>query len=139
MRRSTLAGMLLTSLVVVACGDDDSSGPDGGGPADDLIGTWEATSIQTPVSDLIALGLTFEVTLSDDSYTYVVTGDGLGAFCEEELSCTVTGDYTATATTVTLDPGTVDALTLNWTLSGSTLTLTGTIDETPVTFVFQKQ
>lgn len=144
MRRHSIlsfpAVLLLSVLPLAAC-DDDSAGPNGGDEGD-LIGTWNAVSITSPAvgGDLIDMGMTFSVTFTDDTYTFNVTGDDDGAFCEDDgPDCTNTGDYTATGTTVTFDPASVDAFTANWNISGSTLTIAGNIDVgVPVTFVFER-
>ena len=88
--------------------------------------------------DVIAQGMTLTITLTaTGTYTLVVTADLIGS-CDPGPNCTQTGAYTSTATTITVDPGTVDEVTLNYTIQGTTLTLTGSIDAIPVTIVFTK-
>jgi hypothetical protein len=59
--------------------------------------------------------------------------------CEEnETQCTETGNYTSTASSITIDSGTADATTFSYTLNGNTMTWTGSIDGTPAEVEMQR-
>jgi hypothetical protein len=135
------ASLAVLSLTVfsTACSDDDD---DGTGPVDDpeaaLVGTWNATSFVGLGQDFVAQGMGVTLTLtSSNTYTLAVANDLIGA-CDPDPNCSETGTYSATATQFTFDPGTVDSETFNYTIQGPTLTLTGSIDGTPVTIAFTK-
>ena len=131
-RRSLFAASFL-AVALAACSSDESTGPD---PA--LIGDWNATSIVALGTDLIADGMTLVATVNNDgTYELDITGDLMGA-CDPGPDCVVTGDYTATATQITFDPGTVDQTVLNYSISGNNLTLSGNIGGIPVTFAFTR-
>ena len=131
-RRSLFAGSFL-AVALAACSSDESTGPN---PA--LIGVWNATSINALGTDLIADGMTLVATVNDDgTYALDITGDLMGA-CDPGPDCVVTGDYTATATQITFDPGSVDETKLNYSISGNNLTLSGNIGGIGVTFEFTK-
>jgi hypothetical protein len=131
-RRSLVAASFLVA-VLAACSEDSPAGPD---PA--LIGVWNATSILVPGTDLIADGMTLTATVNNDgTYELDITGDLMGA-CDPGPDCVVTGDYSATATQITFDPGSVDETTLNYSISGNNLTLGGNIGGIPVTFAFTR-
>jgi hypothetical protein len=125
--RASLALVLLAALS--ACGDDT----DPVGVAGDLVGTWEVTSFQAiGLPDLIGAGMGLTITLTEDEYTFTVTNDQAG-ICEGLTDCVDAGSYSATSTQITLDPGTPDAITFNYTIQGSSMTWTGTIGGFPVT------
>ena len=129
-RRSLFAASVL-AVALAACSSDESTGPN---PA--LIGVWYATSITALGTDLIADGMTLEATVNNDgTYALDITGDLMGA-CDPGPDCVVSGDYSATATQITFDPGTPDATTLNYSISGNVLTLNGNIGGIPVMFAF---
>ncbi len=131
--RSLLAASLVVAALA-ACSSDKATGPD---PA--LIGTWNATSFMALGQDLIQQGgMTLEATLTNaNTYTLDVTGDLTGN-CDPGPDCVVTGNYSATAAQITFDPGTVDAVTFNYSIAGSTMTLTGNIGGIPATITLQK-
>jgi hypothetical protein len=135
------ASLAVLSLAVfsTACSDDDD---DGTGPVDDpeaaLVGTWNATSFVGLGQDFVAQGMGVTLTLtSSNTFTFAVTNDLIGA-CDPDTACSETGSYSATASQITFDPGTVDAETFTYTIQGSTLTVTGSIDGTPVTIAFTR-
>jgi hypothetical protein len=127
--------LVLTLAFLPACSDDDPAAPTG----DPLLGTWNATSLTaTGVPNPIGLGMTMALTFSSGgTFNIVFTNDIVG-FCDGAASCTQTGTYTSTATTLTIDPSDSDPGTFSYTISGTVLTLTGDIDGTQATFVFQK-
>lgn len=136
-RAMLVAQLCATSILtpwITGCSDDD----DGTGPNSPLVGSWNATSIVALGNDLIALGMDLTLTLSEaGDYTLDISGDLIGA-CEPNPSCTQTGAYTNTETEITLDPGTAEEVTLSYVIQGTTLTLTGAINGTPVAFTFAR-
>lgn len=78
MRRKCLLPILFLLPFAAACGDDDPAGP----PADDLTGTWTATSLElvsvananTRV-DLITFGYTCTLTLEEDGDFFITVVD----------------------------------------------------------------
>ena len=52
---------------------------------------------------------------------------------------TQSGDYTATATTLTVAPGTEDEVTFEYTLNGDTMTWMGLVEGVPATIVFMRR
>jgi len=125
-----LCALALTPIVS-GCSDDT-------GPSSPLFATWNATSFTALGDDFIADGMTLRVTLSaTGTYTLVVTGDLVGS-CDPGPNCTETGNYTYTATNITIDPGLADEVTFAYTIQGTTLTFTGSIGGNPVTIRFTK-
>lgn len=129
--------MLATALSVSACSDSkEITGP--GDPT--IVGTWQATSFEAFGADAIADGMTFKATFTaGGAYTFVVTNDKLG-FCGDAAGpdCTPTGNYTSTASQVTIDAGTEDATTLNYAINGSTMTFGGNIDGTKIAATWKR-
>lgn len=129
-RRSTLLfGLLLVGAV--ACGGDSSTEPS---IDEEFIGNWISTSFTVDGQELMTEGSSFYISLglfSDGSYQLIVGGDESGVFCDGEPSCTTMGDYTFSGSTLTVDPGTPDAVVLQYAVSGDTLTVSGSIDGTP--------
>jgi len=128
--------LLAASLVVAAlgaCSSDEATGPN---PA--LIATWNCTSFMALGQDFITQGMTLEATFTNaNTYTLDVTGDLTGN-CNPGPDCIVNGNYSATATQITFDPGTADAVTFNYSIAGSTMTLTGNISGIPATITLQQ-
>lgn len=97
-------------------------------PPPALVDTWDATALVIGGTDVYDQGMRFVVTFTDENeYFTTVNGDVVG-FCDVGTDCNDDGDYTATATAVTFDPGTPDAVTLSYAISGGMLTLSGTLD-----------
>lgn len=120
-------GLLAT---LAACGDDNG---DPTGLVDDLQGTWQVTRFQgAGFPDFIAGGMTLTVTLAETTYSLFVTND-LADICLGLNDCSTTGTYSATGSQITLDPGTADAITFNYTIQGNSMTWTGSIEGLPVT------
>ncbi len=110
------------------CSNDEPSAP----PGASLVGTWNATSFTAQGMNFIAQGMSLSMTLSGSgTYSFVVANDLLG-MCSGTQNCTNTGNYTSTANQVTLDPGTDDEVVFNYTIQGTMMNWTGTIDGTPV-------
>lgn len=107
-------------------------------PPSAVVGTWNATSFDAGGTELIGLGMSFSFDFATNgSYTITITNDQ-GGLCDVGTDCVETGNYTATDTQIVLDPGTVDESTLNYTISGSTMTVNATIDGTSITVVLNK-
>jgi hypothetical protein len=113
--------------LLVGCGDDEPTGNGNGDPSA-LIGSWTALVFEFQGVDFIGeFGLSLTFTFNDSGgYSITVDGDEDQLLCEFGTSCTITGSYTATGSTVTFDSGTSDEATFNYTISGDTLTVTGT-------------
>jgi hypothetical protein len=135
LRRAASGALVVLVPVLVSCSSDDD---EPAGPSDPLVGTWNATSFVAGTDDVIALGMDLSIALSAaGTYTLTVTNDLIEA-CDGAANCTQTGSYTATSTQLTMDPGTVDTITFGYTIQGTTLTLSGNIDGTPVTVVLTR-
>ena len=128
-----LGATLIAAALVGGCDDDPS------GPSSSLTGTWNATSFVVQGQDLIILGMDLALTLTaSDTYTLTVANDLTGV-CGTNASCTETGAFTSTATSITLNPGTLDEVTFNYVVQGQTLTFTGSIDGNAATIVFTRE
>ncbi len=142
-RRTATALTLAAGLAVFGCGSDDNGGTNpgggGGGGGAAVTGTWNATSFTALGTDFIAGGMGITFTFDGaGSYTFVVTGDTGNVFCDMATTCTDGGSYTADASTITLDPGTTDEAVLAYTIVGSTMTVTTTIEGVPIAATFVK-
>ncbi len=136
-RRLVALAPLFTALAVAPITTGCSGESAGPGPT--LVGTWDATSFSVFGEDLIAQGMGLRIIFTNGgAYTLTVTNDLLGA-CEPDPNCSQTGTYSASISQVTIDPGTPDAVTFNYSIQGSTLTLAGNVDGIPVTIVLQGQ
>ncbi len=133
----TLLGALATT---VACSDEIvlEGGPVV--PVNPLVAEWDATGYTTGGTDQVAAGLSFRLILaSNNSYSFVVKSDLDGIICNQgQTACTVTGPFTSTATTITIDAGRIDAFTLNYTIVDATMTWTGTINGATTTVVYTR-
>lgn len=128
---------VLLAVAVSACSSDDSNAP-APVPGSALRASWNVTSFATAADDYIAQGMGLVIAFnSDGTYALTVTNDLVGV-CNPGPNCVEGGDYTATATTVTLDPGTVDEVVFDYTIAGTTLTMNGDIGGTPVTITATK-
>ena len=58
---------------------------------------------------------------------------GSGLFCAGEAFCNEDGDYSFTNSVLTLDPGTPDSMNLQYSVSGGTLNVSGTVSGVPFT------
>ena len=134
---AALGATMSLGLGVSACGSDGGNGP--GTNTNVLVASWNATSFTALGQDFIANGMGLVLTLNQGgTYSIAITGDQGDIICSPGPNCTQTGNYSSTATVLTFDPGTVDAVSLNWSLQGTTLTLTGNINGAPATMVLQK-
>jgi hypothetical protein len=116
--------LALALVFIPACSDDDPVAPG----ADPIIGTWQVTSFVGLGQDFIANGMSMTITLAaDGDYTFAIANDLIGS-CDVGSNCADSGTYTATSTQITIDPGTADAVTFNYSINGNTMTWTGSID-----------
>ncbi len=133
-RRAVRAASLLAAALIQlpACSDDEPTAPGAS-----LIATWNATSFVTMGQDFIAQGMTLRMVFSAaGTYTLTVGNDLIGA-CAPNPDCVETGNYTATTTQLTIDPG-PDETVFTYTIQGTVLTLTGSIDGTAVTIILSR-
>ena len=141
--RRILPAVMLSLAVgwgATACSSDEDGGggPSGAGTA--VIGTWNAMTFIANGVDAIGAGMGLIFTFDNTgTYTFNVTNDQLG-LCDGIVGddCSDTGDYEASGTQITLDPG-VDPAVLNYAISGNTMTVTANIDGTPIAATFAKQ
>lgn len=135
-RASAAIPVLALAVVALgACSDDDD--PTYQEPT--IVGSWQATSFEALGTNFIAAGMTLDLTMSDTgTYTITVTND-LVDVCGGETNCTTTGPYTSTATQITIDAGKEDEVTFDYTVTSTTMTWTGTIDENSVTVSFVRE
>ena len=73
----------------------------------------------------------------DGGQSFTVANDQ-GGLCDVGTSCTETGSYTASDTQIILDPN-EDPQTLNYLISGSTVTVNADMEGTPITLVMDKE
>ena len=136
-RSLLLAGFSAVTLLastVTACGD----GKGGTGPNAALYATWNATSFMALGSDFIADGMGLVLTLdAAGTYTIDFTNDMIGA-CNPGPDCSVSGDFSANASRVTIDPGTADEVVFNYSIVGTSMTFTGNLDGNQVTITFER-
>ena len=133
--RTAYAAVLTLALAsaIAGCSDDTAPGVD---PA--VVGTWNATSFVVMGNDLVAQGMGVSFVFnSNGTYVLSFTNDQ-GGLCDVGLNCTETGDYTASDTQIILDPGTADTVALNYSISGSTMTINATIDAEAIVVVLDK-
>ena len=122
---------------VAGCSTDENGGNTGAGSA--AVGTWNATNFTAAGTDLIAAGMTMAFTFNTSgTYSFSITNDQ-GGLCDGPADCTDGGDYTATDTQITLDPGTIDVAVLNYSINGNTMSISTTIDGVAITGTFDKQ
>lgn len=138
-RIATLAITLSVTPFLLGCGDDNENGGTGPG-ASEFVGTWAATSFIVDGNDIVAAGTAVTFTLTETTYSSSVANDTNSFFCDPGiLACGDNGDLSSTETTLTFDPGTSDAATLNYAVAGDVLSISGTIDGSALTAAFQKQ
>lgn len=137
-RQRTRHGVLIAALVIapltLGCGED--------GPTSvpvPLLGVWDATTFVADGVDLVADGTFISFSFFDDaSYAFAVTNDVNGIVCDVPPNCSDSGDFETTGNTLVLDPGTVDELTMTYSVSGTTLTVSGTIQGVTFSAAFDK-
>ena len=124
-------------LFALACGSDPAD-PD---IDEAFVGNWFATSFVIDGEELVTpaggLSVSFGF-FSDGSYQFIVGGDENFYFCNVTPSCVDDGDFSFTGSVITLDPGTVDELGLQYSVSADTLTVSGNLDGVPFSAVFER-
>jgi len=135
-RLAVLTLALVALPMFVGCGDDDEPT---NGEANPLIGSWNALSFAIAQFDLIDGGYTLLFTYgSSGTYSIAVTGDNDRFFCETNSSCTITGTYTSTSSTIVFDPGSSDELAASYSITGDSMSLTATDDGATLTATFER-
>ena len=139
LHRRTVPAAVLTlvlGLGIAGCSSDDGGTTPGTNP---VVGTWNATSLSIQGGpDLIAQGMGYSIVFnSDDTFVSTTTNDMAG-FCDMVSNCLDSGDYTASDTQIILDAGTSDAFTVNYSISGTTMTLTFTLNGMASVLVLDK-
>ena len=122
LRSQALAAVCLSTLLVLpGCSDLME-------PPPQLVGLWTATSLTAGGQDEIANGLQLSIRFNaDNSYTITVNNDTI-FYCEGETNCTDEGEYEATASQITFDPGTEFEATATYSISGDTMTFSGNFE-----------
>ena len=126
----------LSLIVALGCGSD---GPTEPAPAN-IVGSWNANAIDVSGTDYAAEGMTLSFTFSSNgNYSYNVVNDLLG-FCDFQVSnCNESGVFIAASGQLTFDPDTEWEETLNYSVTGTTLRIHGTIWGFPIDATFDKQ
>ncbi len=145
LHRRTIPAAVLTLALgwgIAGCSSDEGGTSPGVNPA--VIGTWNATSFVAQGTDFITQGMGFSIVFnSNGTYSFNITNDPAGApwepFCDGGApDCSYTGSFTATGSQIVLNPGTIDQETLNYSISGTTMTFTASIELTPITVVLDR-
>ena len=114
----------------------DSGGSNG--PSNPLIGSRHGISFTTQGTDYIANGIGLVLTIpKGGTYTVAFTNDLVGA-CNPGPNCTNGGDFVRNGHQITPEPGTADETTFTCSIQGTTLSLTGAIDDAPAMIVLDK-
>jgi len=120
--------VVLTTSLLVACGSNNGPEP----TVTTIVGSWNATSLIAPTrpdwgdaitDDGLKVGLTFN---DSGGYTMSVTNDYVPDpwICTGTASCSFSGAYSLSGSTIMFDEGTADENAAAYSLSGSTLTIT---------------
>ncbi|HKP29400.1 MAG TPA: hypothetical protein VJU15_08345 [Gemmatimonadales bacterium] len=126
---------MVAAALVAGCGDDE---PAGNTPTNLLVGTWIARNAETPAGDAITEGgMSLVATIGDaGTYAFNITNDQLG-LCNPGPDCNVSGSFTHTDNTVTIDFNGTDA-TVSYAVTGDIMTWIGTIDGEQVAITFNR-
>jgi len=131
---SLLGRALVLASAIAGC----SSSSDGNGPSNALYSAWNATTFVAQGVDYIAGGMSLVLTLdANGTYQLDYTNDQIGA-CNPGPDCTDNGNFSSTSTQFTLDPAGPDPVTFDYTIQGTTLNLSGSVGNTPVTLTLEK-
>lgn len=125
-----LSRFALAALVAVAACSGDSTGASND---DSVVGVWQATSMKGGTTEFLIDGMTVRATITATTYSLAIISDQAG-FCDGPDDCTITGNYTRSGTTFTIDPGTEDEAVFSLSFQGNTMTWSGTIDGESATF-----
>jgi hypothetical protein len=141
---SALHVLLLALLVgVLGCGGDDNPADSGAGSdGSELAGSWTATSFTADGNDGIDLGMlvtmTFAVSSSSSAlravsgtWTVDIANDVMD-LCDSGPDCISSGAFEVVDGSLVFDPGTQDELTWAYSVTGTTLSMSASIDGTAV-------
>jgi len=132
---AAFCGAAALAPTVSGCGSDGNGGT---GPSPALYASWNATSFMALGTDFIANGMSLILTLDPaGTYTLDITNDLIDA-CDPGPDCVNGGSFSGTATQVKIDPGTQDEVVFNYSIAGTTLTLTGSIDGNAATITLER-
>lgn len=120
--------VVLATAQLLGCGKDNGTEP----KVTTIVGSWNATSLFAPTrpdwgdaitDDGLTVGLTFN---NSGGYTMSVTDDYVPDpwICSGTASCSYSGAYSVSGSTIMFDEGTADENAATYSLSGSTLTIT---------------
>jgi hypothetical protein len=129
----------VTPFLLGCSSDDEGNGGTGPGEASDFVGSWNATSFVADGTDLVAGGTSIAFSFTETTYSFNVANDTNGVLCDPGLlACADSGDLGSTATTLTFDPGTADAVTFAYAVNGDVLTVSGTVEGSSIGASFSK-
>jgi hypothetical protein len=132
-----LAGLCAAVILPLAsgCGDDELEPTPP--PSSPLVGTWLAMSIEVPDGDAVADGMSLVATVgAAGTISLNITGDQLG-LCNPGPDCTISGTWTTTSTTITIDSGAENAI-LTYSVSGDSMTWIGTFEGVQAAIIFNR-
>lgn len=137
-RAATTVALLGLLATATACNDEITIGD--GEPINPLVASWDATGFTSGGIDLVADGLSFRLILAaDNNYSLIVKSDLDAVICDQgQTACTVNGPFTSTGSTITIDAGTADATTFNYSIVNTTMTWSGTIEAEATTIVWAR-
>ena len=82
------------------------------------------------------MGFSIQFT-ADNEYSLSITNDQI-FFCEGGTNCSDSGEFEASDTRITFDPGTEFEGTISYSIVGNTLTFSGTIDFTSLSGTLER-
>jgi len=87
----------------------------------------------------VAAGVTIAFTFTETTYAFAVTNDTNSVLCDPGVTtCGEGGSLASTETTITFDPGSSDQVTFTYNVTGTVMTVSGTVDGTVITATFQE-
>ena len=114
--------VLVMTFVVAGCGSSLTAPPAA------IVGQWNATSFTAGRDNEIARGMAVTLTFTDNNqYGLDITNDTI-AYCETGSSCSDSGEYEATSSQITFDPGTDFEGTASYSINGSEMTMNGSFE-----------
>jgi hypothetical protein len=115
-----MAVALAAVLSTARCGNGASTGP----IPTPLLGTWIVTSLIVNGEDLAAQGMHLSFHFSaEGEYSYLVQND-LFDMCDGASSCSDWGEFNASATHITFDPG-PGSERCSYSINGTVMTMSG--------------
>ena len=135
-RNAYLVGLCAVLMMPLAAGCSDDLEPTPP-PDSPVTGTWLATSIVTPTGDAVVDGMSIVATMNDEgTFSLNIAGDVLG-ICDTGPDCNITGTWTTTETTVTLEFTGQDT-TITYGADAGTMTWGGTFNGEEVFITFNR-